>query len=364
MFDHAVINRKVIENSCLKLVFFLALAVACCSLAVHVRSAAQSPDCVEQCVCHCFTRWGKKTHRNGQKRTAFIITIQIPFVKTSPSALKKTNQSFRNRDVERRIHFQCVKLISVSISRSKKLISASMSAKPTSKHSFLLDRKLFVFVIYWEWKGSHWTYLPLWKQSRGFSWGRNRCCGGTSGIWNHSGTCWSHRCRNTCPAGCSTWSWLGFPCPSDPWAISVSNGSRNKTLRFFFFLNLCLIVPLLEQADQRSRNCIHQALASGSQGEEQEVFLWIAKQNIRYSHRAAASTHHLDSKLHPDLSPKGHLWFLGDAGVGQGPWKWTVNSVLGYLQHDNRYEKESSVLLWGHEWKSFIFQKTWHHVGH
>lgn len=88
MFDHAVINRKVIENSRLKLVFFLALAVARCSLAVHVGSAAQSPDCVEQCVCHCFTRWGKK-HRNGPKRAAFIITIQIPFVKKSPSAFKK-----------------------------------------------------------------------------------------------------------------------------------------------------------------------------------------------------------------------------------------------------------------------------------
>lgn len=64
MCDHAVINRKVIENSGLKLVFFLALAVARRSLAVHVGSAAQSPHGVEQRVCHRFTRWwgGKNTH--------------------------------------------------------------------------------------------------------------------------------------------------------------------------------------------------------------------------------------------------------------------------------------------------------------
>lgn len=147
MFDHAVINRKVIENSRLKLVFFLALAVARCSLAVHVGSAAQSPDCVEQCVCHCFTRCGKKTQKWTEESSVYHHNSDSLREKVS-LCFQKTNQSFRNMDAERRIHFQCVKLISVSISRSKKLISASLSAKPTSKHSFLLDRKLFVFVIY------------------------------------------------------------------------------------------------------------------------------------------------------------------------------------------------------------------------
>lgn len=147
------------ENRSLKFIFFLPLAVTCCSLAVHVGSAAQSPHCVEQRVCHRFTRWEGNTKTD---RTVFNIQSRASFV----------------------------------------------------RHSLLTQIFIILFVIYLQWRSSNSTDLRLWKQSRDFSWGRNRCCGGTSGTWNHSGTCWSRRCRNTCPVGCSTLSWQGFPCPS------------------------------------------------------------------------------------------------------------------------------------------------------
>lgn len=57
-------------------------------------------------------------------------------------------------------------------------------------------------------------HLQLLTQSQDSSSGPSRCCGGTSGTWSRSGTCWSRKCRNTYPAGCSTWSWQGCPCPS------------------------------------------------------------------------------------------------------------------------------------------------------
>lgn len=41
----------------LEFIFLFSLAVAWCSLAVHVGSAAQSPHRVEQSVCHRFTCW-------------------------------------------------------------------------------------------------------------------------------------------------------------------------------------------------------------------------------------------------------------------------------------------------------------------
>ena len=62
----------------------------------------------------------------------------------------------------------------------------------------------------------------------------------------------------------------------------MSTGERKKKNDFFFFFSLCFIAPPLEQADQRSTTYIRQAPASGSLGEEREVVLWIAKQNIRY----------------------------------------------------------------------------------
>jgi len=83
--------------------------------------------------------------------------------------------------------------------------------------------------------------LQLLRQSPGSSWGRNRCCGGTIWTWNRSGTCWSHRCRNTRPADYSTWSWQVSPCP-------------------------------LVWEGQGNRSCIHQALASGTQDVEQELY--------------------------------------------------------------------------------------------
>lgn len=115
MFNNAAINRKVIESIGLKLIFFLPLTVTCGPLAVHVGSAAQSPDCVEQRVCHCFTRWEGNT-KNRQKRTAFTIIIQIPSSKKSLSLLSKTNQSFRNGDAEVRFIFS---LSNTSQSRQK-----------------------------------------------------------------------------------------------------------------------------------------------------------------------------------------------------------------------------------------------------
>lgn len=62
----------------------------------------------------------------------------------------------------------------------------------------------------------HWStsHLRLLTWSPGFSLDHRICCGDTSGTWCHSGTCSSRKCHSTCPAGCSTWSWLGCPCRS------------------------------------------------------------------------------------------------------------------------------------------------------
>lgn len=172
MFTNAVINSKSIEKRRLKLVFLLALAVTGCPLAVHVGSATQSPHRVEQCVCHGFTCWEENTETGDNDvdhhhSSAFIQKAHLGII----------------------VHY------------------TNHLAYPVNPiHCF--------FVIYPPRKGWSRTYLRLWKQSRGFSWGRSRCCGGTSGTWNHSGTCWSRRCRSTCPAGCSILSWQGFPCPS------------------------------------------------------------------------------------------------------------------------------------------------------
>lgn len=170
MLNVAVINRKEFENSHLKFIFFLPLAVTGCSLAVHVGSAAQSPHCVEQCVCHCFTRWEQNTKTD-----------------TTEQRLHPNLESFQNPPL------RCHSLPIQPFSSGKEIVS---------------------FLMVKQWKGSNFTDLQLSKQSRDFSWGQNRCCGGTSGTWSHSGTCWSRRCRNTCPVGCSTLSWQGFPCPS------------------------------------------------------------------------------------------------------------------------------------------------------
>lgn len=61
------------------------------------------------------------------------------------------------------------------------------------------------------------AYLPPWRQSQGCAWDQSRWNGGTSGTWHRSGIYWLHRCRNKCPAGCSTWSWQGYPNLAGKW---------------------------------------------------------------------------------------------------------------------------------------------------
>lgn len=100
----------------------------------------------------------------------------------------------------------------------------------------------------------------------------------------------------------------------------ASTQVKGNNLSFFFFYKLCVFVPPLEQAGRRSTSYIRQALASGSQGEGQEGVLWMAKQNIRYDNvpTKRRPEAHLDFKLHPGLSPKGHVSFIRGAGLGQG----------------------------------------------
>lgn len=157
--------------------------------------------------------------REREKRPAIYTVInysQVHIVRKKNKLLYKIRQRkskperIRRSSVQSAIECQCTGTVTLSLTVS---VSCAVQFAPTRLLSCLLQASTNVNVWVMSAHRSTSHLRPLtWNPSSSLD--RRRCCGGTNGTWCRNGTCWNRTCHSIRPAGYSTWSWLGCPCPT------------------------------------------------------------------------------------------------------------------------------------------------------